>query len=317
MTEWKKALITTVEAEARKRWYVENERFEAALTLAELLRTNPEDAPASAHIARAKELVMHFGVNPDDAPTLGPQATDADIEVFRAKSRAWNAKVSEFTDSLIDTLEDLTEDREQQQRDYDSGRWGQPGYVNPRRGLDARDRHLDVALQIISGEVIPPAKHVWRDAVELYIATNKRETNREVEKARRWEVKTRNLLEKFGYAIGGMNKPLDEMERTQIINWLWREYPAAPTRNRYINTFSAVMNCWNRETKEQIYNPFSGLSNKQHEKEEGLTRRSFKPTEWFAYLDAVETSQNIEIKIVGLLMLFTGCRLNEAAGLEV
>ena len=317
MTEWKKALIPTVEAEARKRWYVENERFEAALTLAELLRTNPEDAPASAHIARAKELVRQFGVNPDDAPTLGPQATDADIEVFRAKSRAWNAKVSEFTDSLIDTLEDLTEDREQQQRDYDSGRWGQPGYVNPRRGLDARDRHLDVALQIISGEVIPPAKHVWRDAVELYIATNKRETNREVEKARRWEVKTRNLLEKFGYAMGGMNKPLDEMERTQIINWLWREYPAAPTRNRYINTFSAVMNCWNRETKEQIYNPFSGLSNKQHEKEEGLTRRSFKPTEWFAYLDAVETSQNIEIKIVGLLMLFTGCRLNEAAGLEV
>lgn len=191
MTEWKKALATTAEAEARKRWYIENERFEAALTLAELFRTNPEEAPATAHIARAKELVRQLGLNPDDAPTLVPQATDADFEAFRAQSRAWNEKVREFTDNIIDALDDLTEDREQQQRDYDSGRWGQPGYVTPRRGLDARDKHLDVALQIINGEVIPPAKHVWRDAVELYIATNKRETNREAEKARRWEVTTR------------------------------------------------------------------------------------------------------------------------------
>ena len=316
MTEWKKAFLTTVEAHARQKWYVENEKFEAALTLAQLLHGKPDDLPYSGHIAIAKALVEKYGLRPEDAPTLGPSASVADIETFRQSARTWNNKVQEVTNLIADRLDDASLDREQEAKDYRSGRWGTPGYVTPRKQVPEKDQYLDVALQIINGETVLPAKHVWRDAVELYVATNKREKNREVEKGRRWEVKTRSLLEKFGYAMGGMNTPLDQLDRAKIVTWIWREYPKAPTRNRYINTLSAVVNCWNRENKEQVYNPFSGLSNKQHEREEAIDRRSFKPHEWYAYLEAVNSLENIEFRIIGLLMLYTGCRTSEAAGIQ-
>jgi len=316
MTEWKKAFFTTVESHVRKKWYVENEKFEAALTLAQLLHDRPDDVPYSGQIAVAKALVEKYGLHAEDAPALGPSASDADVDAFRQSAHAWNQKVQNVTNIIVDRLDDATLDQEQEEKDYRNGRWGQQGYLTPRKQVPEKDQYLDMALQIISGETVLPAKHVWRDAVELYVATNKRKNNREVEKGRRWEVKTRSLLEKFGYAMGGMKTPLDQLDRAKIVTWIWREYPKAPTRNRYINTLSAVVNCWNSENKEQVYNPFSGLSNKQHEREEAIDRRSFKPHEWFAYLDAVNALENIEFRIIGLLMLYTGCRTSEAAGIQ-
>jgi len=117
--------------------------------------------------------------------------------------------------------------------------------------------------------------------------------------------------------MGGMGIGLAELNRQNIREYLWREYPAAPTRNRYNNTLSAVMNCWNREQPKQYLNPFSGLSDKSQEYETATVRRSFKPAEWVAYADAVEKLKHPEIRLVGLLMLYTGCRLSEAAGIEV
>lgn len=67
----------------------------------------PEDAPTSLHIACAKDLGKQYGVTADDAPTHDPQSTDADVEVCKAKARAWNEEVREFTDGIIDTLDDL------------------------------------------------------------------------------------------------------------------------------------------------------------------------------------------------------------------
>ena len=317
LREWKQALGTDNEGIARKRWYIENEKFEDALRVARILTEAPEAMPVADHLARAKKLINQFGLHPDKAPHLGPSATDEDYLAFKKAAEVWNDKLSRVTAQILDVIDDVTIDTKQEEIDYQNGTWGRPDYTTPRTNIPSDQKHLDLALSVMSGETTEPAKPTWRDAIELYISTNKRENSREAEKARRWEVKTRNLLKKFGDATGGMTTPLDKLERALIINWLWREYPSAPTRNRYNNTFSAVINCWNRENKEQIYNPFSGLSNKKQELEEAIERRSFKPDEWFAYLDGVKAIGNIEMRLIGLLMIFTGCRTSEAAGIQV
>ena len=87
------------------------------------------------------------------------------------------------------------------------------------------------------------------------------------------------MLDKFASSIGSKQSKLGDLDRQFIRNWLIETYPNTGTRNRYNNVFSAVINNWNEENKSQIYNPFSGLSNKQLEHEEAIKRRSFTPEE--------------------------------------
>ena len=125
------------------------------------------------------------------------------------------------------------------------------------------------------------------------------------------------MLEKFAISNGGKQSKLEDLDRQSIRNWLLETYPNVGTRNRYNNVFSAVINNWNEENKSKVYNPFSGLSNKQLEEEEAIKRRSFTPAEWHSYLAHIENLGDIQLKLIGLLMLYTGCRTNEAAGLQV
>ena len=118
--------------------------------------------------------------------------------------------------------------------------------------------------------------------------------------------------------MGGDSIRLEDLDRQTAKDWLWKTYPKAGTRNRYNNTLSAVVNCWNREKKGQsIFNPFSGLSNKKREKDEREERRSFKPEELSEYLNNIINISDEEVKLIGLLMIYTGCRTSEAAGLQV
>ena len=96
--------------------------------------------------------------------------------------------------------------------------------------------------------------------MENYIRTNKADNSREAVKEIRWERKTRQLMERFGHEIGGMNTNLEDLDRQHIRDLLWSNFKTA-TRNRYNNQLSAVINLWNREQPETIHNPFSGLSN--------------------------------------------------------
>ena len=315
--EWKQSLRTDDMATARKRWFVENEEFEKTLKVAKLLSSPPEQPTSDEQLRLAKELVRNLGLLPEQAPTLGPAASDEDYQTFKLQAADWNDRVFNAREQIFDAIDEATTDYGQMQQDYDDGRWGRRGYVTPRKALPINSIHLGKALAVIEGKVPTSKDPVWSDAVELYIATNKRRTMRESVKARRWEVKTRSLLEKFGSALGGMNTKLAELNRSDVIDYLWQSYPSTSTRNRYNNTLSAVMNCWNKEHKDQVFNPFRGLSNKARELEEATKRRSFKPQEWFTFEKLIENLKNSELRIIGLLMLYTGCRNSEAAGIQM
>jgi len=319
MTEWKKSVDTTDFAVARRRWVAETERFEAAKALAEKLYgqpTNKSEMSQSA-VTAAKQMAVHYGVHPDQAPKLDHNATDEEINGFKQAIRYWNYSVKDHKDLILDTMIHEDVDEEQRAKDYKEGRWGQDGYQIPRKELD-QNHPLVSQLAVLSGDVDTTMSSTWADATELYIKTNKRHKNRLPDKEAKWEFKTRALLDRFASAMDGPNTKLDDLDRQVVSDWMWNSYPLAGTRNRYNNTFSAVINCWNTEMKgTNVFNPFAGLSNKKLEKEESRNRRSFNPDEWFSYLSFLNKCLNNELKIIGLLMLFTGCRTSEAAGLQV
>jgi integrase len=174
-----------------------------------------------------------------------------------------------------------------------------------------------LAGKILEGDLKPELTATWSDAVETYLAVNKQDKLREPLKEKKWEAKTRGLLEKFSKAFKGKSLPLAELDRGQIRLWLLGTYSNEGTRNRYINTFSAVINTWNRENPSKpVPNPFSGLANKQREQEQATKRLSFQPEQFDNFVKAIAAHKNDEIRLVGLLMAYTGCRTSEAAGLQ-
>lgn len=309
--EWKQALDTKDITTAQRKWALENTKFEKAKVLAEKLKDKPDELLTSDVIEVANRIVIEAGLHPEQAPTLKANYNSEDKEKFLKEAEDWNSDY----DLFIGLVDDETLDHQQMERDYKSGEWGKSGYKLPRRKLDPK-APTKVALDIISGERQTSVKPSWRDAVELYIRTNKADNRRESIKEVRWEKKTRQLLERFGREIGGMETNLEDLDRQKIRSWLMSNFKAG-TRNRYNNQLSAVINTWNRENRETIHNPFSGLSNKRQEKEEAMARRSFKPEEWFSYLDKINEVEDLELKIISLIMLYTGCRTSEAAGVQV
>ena len=127
LTEWKKALDTKIESVAQRRWVVENERFEATKRLAEqLLHGEPPKAQKveQSAISSAKQMAVKYGVHPDQAPALGIDATEEDIQNFPQKIKEWKLKVQEHQELLLDIISEEYIDEEQRAKDYHSGRWG-------------------------------------------------------------------------------------------------------------------------------------------------------------------------------------------------
>lgn len=315
MSEWKKALETKNERVAQVNWLKENQEFETALSVAEMLIDKRDLLPHEA-VMVGKGMTLKEQIHPSQAPTLTPSASNEEIQAFPALVIEWNNRLEDKRTILLDVLQDKYIDQNRMKKDYDEGRFFKKDYKTPYKQEDPNDP-LITALKIIDGEVETRPFATWQDAMELYIRINKREKTREAVKELEWEKDTRSLLSKFAKGNGGMNIRLDDLDRQAIRNWLWATFPKAGTRNRYNNVFSSVINNWNRETKAQVFNPFAGLSNKQQEKEEAIGRRSFKPEEWHSYLQHVQEHDDLELRIIGLLMMFTGCRTSEAAGLQV
>ena len=89
------------------------------------------------------------------------------------------------------------------------------------------------------------------------------------------------------------------------------------TRNRYVSEPSLPSGTDGtlRPRKPDLHNPFKGLAHAAQELElQASARRSFTPVEWYSYLDSVEECTDVELRLIGLLMLYTGCRTSEAYG---
>ena len=305
--EWKQALETKDMTTAQRRWADENTKFENAKALAEKLAEKPDELLSYEVLEVANRIVRDAGLHPEQAPAIKPKG-DVKQLLEEVETR------DEQFDLLLEIVDDNSIDEEQMAKDYSNGQFFSPDYKLPRKN-NPRDPYR-VAYDIATGDIKTSLQPTWRDAVETYIRVNKADKKREAVKEQRWEKKTRSLYERFASAMGGMDTKLDDLDRHKIRNWLWSNFKVG-SRNRYNNQLSAVINTWNRETPKKVHNPFTGLSNKKLEQEEASNRRSLKPAEWFKYHDEIQKIEDIQLKIISLLMMYTGCRPSEAAGLQV
>lgn len=316
MAEWQTSFKTKDRATAEKLWLLENRKFDAALKSAERLSRGSSDQTSDDILAAAHRLLTDSSIHPDQAPKLPPIPTEDDITIYTEKMRLWREQTLEDRALLAELAYEDAIDYDQVKQAYALGKWHPEHYEEP---LKKRSRTVAiVAEKILKGdEAKGKALPTWGEAVDLYVSVNKHYKTRERTKEQIWETKTRSLLTKFGKAMGGMETPLDDLDRTKVRQWLTNDFSSWSTRNRYNSTLSAVINLWNREHKEQVHNPFTGLSSKKKEQEEALDRRSFRPAELEQYIGELKRSRNHELRLIGLLMVYTGCRTAEAACLQV
>ena len=317
MREWKSSLHTNNRQIASRRWMEENQKFDAAEKLANTIAQGQQrNLPAYDAVQRAKHIAQDAGFHPDQAPQLPLNATDDDIEKFKVERKDWFAWLDLHRQLIAETDSDERTDHKQLEKDYKSGRWGEPEYAIPLKPTNPNSV-LTLAKRILEGELRPSLVPTWIDATEAYISVNKQIKTRDSIIEQKWEIKTRGLLERFGSENGGQSIALGELDRNKIRMWLQKTYTNQSTRNRYVNTMSAVINNWNREyAKQPVQNSFAGLANKTRENEQAKKRLSFKPEQLKVYLDAILSHPDQEVRLIGLLMAWTGCRTSEASGLS-
>lgn len=317
MLEWKASLRTKDPLTAQRLWVQENQRFAEAESIAEALLDSKQGKVSGTEALRiAKHIAVKAGFHPTQAPRLPDHPTDADWEKYKSERAEWDGWLDAQRDILTDVEEQESTDHEQMAKDYRTGRWIEPDYKTPYKPANPNGV-LQLTRKILDGELTPALEPTWQDAVDLYISVNKQEKIRDLAREKKWEIKTRGLLDRFS-AAHGKGLKLTELDRSKIRIWLQQTYENQATRNRYINTLSAVINTWNRECpNDNVTNPFSGLANKQRAEESSQKRLSFKPNQFSAFIDAINKHPDEEVRLIGLLMAWTGCRTSEAAGLTV
>ena len=326
--EVKVALKTADHALALKAGAEANLQFEIK---AKHLRLTARDAAQKNAIEKLEErkwiiqtatnMLKQEGVLPSQQPKLADGAT--------LKTLAdWMTGVGTYQDNLISILQDKYLDEEKQQRDYDAGKWPTE---NSYRPVDPNDMDK-VALEILSGSTPPQTiEATWKDTVDIYIKENKAEAQRTEHNQRKHELRMRKIADELASYLGsgqkeaGYDTKLSEFTRMWILGFKqycshthpdWR--PA--TFNKGISLLSAAFNKGVTIFELTLNNPFEGLKVRETAAHvsgvpsANISRRSFTPEELTHYEGLLKTKRP-DVKTIGLLMIWTGCRTMEIAGL--
>lgn len=314
-TEWKEAFNTKDERLAHRLWLETNEKFDDSCRLAELALQSKLKTQNDV-IAFAKSSARRFGYSPDLRPTPPTERTPSQWDAYEVKLSEWNQHVALIEELLLDQLDDETVDYEQMQKDYASGKWAQANYTVPRKQSD-NEALIEASLQIASGKIKVSLEPTLEEARLAYLRVSQQDKERSPRKQAKHENDVNRVVGVIAAAFSGPATKLKDLDRQEVRRITWSAWPNVSTRNRYLNTLSALINSWNTENNTDVFNPFKGLTNKEAERRRSAERLPFKPHQWHAYLEALETNPNEQVRLIGLIMAYTGCRTEEASGLEV
>ena len=275
-------------------------------------------------IQTVTQMLKQEGVLPEQQPKLSIGASIHDLV-------EWDEKLDLIRGALVDALQDRYLDDDQRKKDYDEGRWGQEGYQEPYKPEDPNDADI-VKLELLSGATpVHSIEPTWRDCVEIYISENAAEAQRTKYNQDKHEREMRKIAYDLAIYLGHGKKEIGYETKLESLNRLWvlgfkaycnRVYPdwSTATFNKSITMLTAAFNKGVRVFELAMNNPFEGLKirNKPAHvsgvSSEENDRRSFTPEELLQYEDILKTKKS-EIKTIGLLMIWTGCRTMEIGGL--
>jgi integrase len=301
-----------------------NERVETAIKIARSASgkdVSPDTVKQSQVLMEAHRRAIAFGVHPDQAPILRAGATKEEKDNFEAAEAEYLQMRREFISEISDNF--IDEDR--RQRDYDSGLWFQEGYQTPYLRPDPA-KVKDATFLVAIGESNTNLEPTLADALKVYltISLGERESS-ELKKKRFRQAKERAVTE-FAAYIGhgsleaGMATRLVDISRINARSY----YNLQVSKNKAATVgrkFGDLQSIYNKGMLEYELvgtkaDPFAGIRDKKREADSSCDRRSFKPSELIEYKANIMT-RNEQLKIIGLLMVETGCRIEEATGLLV
>lgn len=306
--EFKQGLSTKDETTALVRLARVNQLADSEMRLVERqLSPNEQKLSRQEVMATARQNLMRFGFHPDQKPILPADYTEAQKEQFYKDKEHW--------EELADLFALLYQDS--QETGVDKRTW-----ETQYKGDDPTDV-MQAAEKIVSGEETISLELTWSEVVEAYFAINARDKRRDPHDQKKFETKTRNLYNKFSDFVGGPDTKLKAINRQDARAFLetYRQ-GAKPAKEgsigRYSSQIGAVFNFARQEYQDgTILNPFEGLRNMDAEREDATDRRSFTPSELPQFEAAVRAKTIPELRLIGLIMIYTGCRTGEAAGLQV
>ena len=290
-TEEKTSLKTKSHPEALRRAAVVNTEFDRkAAQLSHQI--SGEKLPNRNVMEVAKEILVKEGIHPQQIPTTKEKAD----RFFR--------KQDEWKDLWMDILPGVTE-----HNSYDAA-----GNIQTEYEADESNPWYQ-AHNVISGEEGLSMVPTLQEATEAYLQINAADKQRTSANQKKHE---QRIWRAIG-ALGSPATPVTEFNRLrarrhkealQANNPTW----ATDTLNKTIGMLTAVFSTVIREYELTIQNPWSGLKDKMRTEDASEKRRSFSPVELNLYVECLNRL-NPEARLIGLLMVYTGCRTMECAGL--
>ena len=162
--EVKVALETKDEATALTRCSIVLAGFNATkMKLTKLLEGDIDLAPQDIRNI-ADSRVRSWGIHPDQAPVLKAGHTVEEYAEFKEAEREYLERKELYYDLAADELID----EDQRQKDYRSGKWGQPNYQTPYKA-QSKTTVAGVTEGIVAGHVATTVNPTLMDAMTSYL----------------------------------------------------------------------------------------------------------------------------------------------------
>lgn len=325
--EVKVALETKDEATALKRCSLVLAEFNATkLRLTKMLEGAHDLTPQDIRNI-ADSRVRKWGLHPDQAPVLKAGHTDAEYVAFKDAEQTY----LEGRDIYYGLAADALIDDAQLEKDYQTGRWAEPNYRTPYKSQNASTVE-SVTEGIVSGVIAstttPTLKTAMVSYLEFYAEKNIGGNARTIQSQ---TTNTKRVLTQFaafiegGRAVKGFDRLVTSITVEEAIGfrrYLRDQHPNTATGDSNLRYPSAVFSHI-IEKGQGLYignhlmrNPFAKLRNKRREEQFTKKKWPLNPDEFRRYETAACQADD-HVKLLVLFLLYTGCRVSDAYGLEV
>lgn len=237
-----------------------------------------------------RDILIQDGIHPQRMPTTKKEA----LEFFQ--------KQDDFKELWLDVLPGHSEVYKANGR----GGW------NIEYEIDENNPYYQ-AYQVLTDGKGLSINPTITEATEMYLKVNAKKkkrtpTNQKKHAQRTWRAINAlgchdDLITDFNRLKAARHKEV--LERSNP-NW------KPDTLNKSLGTLSAVFTFAIWQYQLSMTNPWSGLKDEVLDRED--KRRSFKHSELSLFVQKLE-NLNAEARLIGLLMVYTGCRTMEVAGL--
>jgi len=275
----------------------------------------------------ADNRVRDWGIHPEQAPVLRAGYSEAEYDEFKAKEREY----IERRDFYFELAGDSLVDEVQQQKDYVSGVWGKAGYQTPYRKPDA-STVSGASFNIASGQVETTSSPTIKDALASYLlAYEEKNFGGNVRTLQSARTNTKRVMTQFagfienGRPTVGFKRLVTSVTVEEAIGFrdhLRKQHPNSGTGDTNLRYPSAVFSHI-IDKGQGLYignhlmrNPFYKLRNKKREGQLAKKKWPFNPEEFRRYEQAAYEGED-HVKLLILFLLYTGCRVSDAYGLEV